>query len=451
LLRDIKLSFMRDGQPRLWTVLLGENGLCKTTVLQAIGLAASGVDRANQLADIGSLPDRRLAKPEVVIGAEFSFGTQHHAERKYPGRADRPANTLRLRSELRLPFGWSVFHGASHYSPVEPGARAADPLREARGESQPPAAPTNLTLSASAADPLREARGESLAHWFAAGYGVQRTLTVPQLGLDYSDAVVERLATLFGKGRIIGTSFADLFAKTPLVQAFGKQLQTALIHGQHLLPRITDLELRGRGGVRKARDLVETHRFSFQAGDEAIKLPATWLSQGYQGMIAWVADLIGQQFWDVGKEVELSEMEGLLLIDELDLFLNPAWQVNLIPAFKATFPHMQFVVTTHSPMLLAGCERDEVIILQQDQAGNVEAREAPAAPALMSGSELYKVFFGVEGLYPNRAGNLLRQYGFLASSPYRSDEEEETVQKLRAQLQGLGVSPDWEPTPRRRK
>jgi hypothetical protein len=409
----------------MWTVLLGENGLCKTTILQAIALAASGVDRANQLVDVPSLPDRRLAKPEVRIGAELSFAPGHHAGRTYPGWPDRSDSPPGLQSELRLAPGWSVFQGSSHYRPEDPGQGVSDPLREARGLNLP--------------------------HWFAAGYGVQRTLPIPQLVSDFSDTVLERLVTLFDKGRIIGTSFADLFAKTALVQAFGRQLQTALLHGQALLPRVTGLELRGRGGVRKAKDLVESHRFSFQAGTEVVKIPATALSQGYQGMIAWVADLIGQQFWEVDEEVTIADMEGLVLIDELDLFLHPAWQVNLIPALKATFPRMQFVVTTHSPMLLAGCERDEVLILQQDSSGNVQAHEAPASPALMSGSELYKVFFGVEGLYPNRAGALLRQYGFLASNPERSDGEDQEIERLRGQLLALGVQPDWDPVPRRRR
>jgi hypothetical protein len=261
--------------------------------------------------------------------------------------------------------------------------------------------------------------------------------------------VRERLETLFGNGQIIGTSFADLFTKTPLVQAFGKQLQTALVQEPPLLPRVKGLELRGRGGVRKASDLIESNRFSMQAGDEAVKVPAVWLSQGYQGMIAWVADLIGQQFWEADREVDLADMEGLVLIDELDLFVHPTWQVHLVSRLKKTFPRMQFIVTTHSPMLLSGCERDEVVILQQDTSGNVEAHEAPASPALMSGSELYRVFFGVEGLYPNQAGALLRQYGFLASNPDRSDEEDAEVQRIRAQLVALGVTPDWEPVARR--
>ena len=61
---------------------------------------------------------------------------------------------------------------------------------------------------------------------------------------------------------------------------------------------------------------------------------------------------------------------GLVLIDELDLYLHPLWQVGLVRALKATFPRVQFIVTTHSPMLLPGLERDEIIHLKLDDAGN---------------------------------------------------------------------------------
>ena len=64
LLGDVTVSFLRDGQPRMWTALIGENGLCKTTFLQAIALAASGRDRANQLANVPSFPD--LRRPDLI-------------------------------------------------------------------------------------------------------------------------------------------------------------------------------------------------------------------------------------------------------------------------------------------------------------------------------------------------------------------------------------------------
>lgn len=45
-----------------------------------------------------------------------------------------------------------------------------------------------------------------------------------------------------------------------------------------------------------------------------------------------------------------------MLIDELDLHLHPVWQQGLIAGLKHTFPRLQFVATTHSPLLLSGLE-----------------------------------------------------------------------------------------------
>jgi recombinational DNA repair ATPase RecF len=50
LLRDVEIDFTdSSGQPRMWTVFVGENRLCKTTLLQTIAAAASGTDRGTQL------------------------------------------------------------------------------------------------------------------------------------------------------------------------------------------------------------------------------------------------------------------------------------------------------------------------------------------------------------------------------------------------------------------
>ncbi len=46
LLRDVKLDFVgADGRPRMWTVFVGENRSCKTTLLQTITAAASAATR----------------------------------------------------------------------------------------------------------------------------------------------------------------------------------------------------------------------------------------------------------------------------------------------------------------------------------------------------------------------------------------------------------------------
>lgn len=89
--------------------------------------------------------------------------------------------------------------------------------------------------------------------------------------------------------------------------------------------------MRGQGGANTADRLISSHRFGMRAGADAVKIPAEWLSHGYQGAIAWLADVVGHVLWEASAaglsvEIEPEDMEGLVLVDELDLHLHPRWQ-----------------------------------------------------------------------------------------------------------------------------
>jgi hypothetical protein len=422
LLRDVRVSFLRNGQPRMWTALIGENGLGKTTLLQAIALAASGRDRANQLGNVPSFPDIRHPGLHARMEASFGFGRQGHASREYPGLSERPADPPVVQSFLSLAPGHNTFVGGSAYA--TPG--------------QYP-------------DAVAEVRSRGVAGWCVAGYGVDRRLPEPFFGPKMSDPPFQRLAPLFDKGPIVGTGFADLFGAEPRGLEYARRLQQALLQHADLLPRVDALELRGRGGVTSAETLIEAHRFEFAVGSQRIKVPATWLSQGYQATIAWIADVVGQQFWDSGVAPENQDMEGLVLIDEIDLHLHPKWQKGLIQALKATFPRLQFVVTTHSPMVLPGLERDEILRVDLDEQGDFHIRGADETPAGMTGSELYEEFFGLAERFPAELGEALRRYGFLSGNPYRTDQEEGEMQRLRERLREADLLPGWTPVPREQR
>jgi len=424
LLRDFRLS-LRDaqGRPRMWTVLIGENGLCKTSILQAIAMTASGFLRANQLADVPSLHDRRSLDKGTDIFAEFTLGSSQHPQRIYPGLNERLVGPPSIISGLRIHPGHHVIRGSSWYREVH----------TERGEKMPVGG-----------DPIEDARARNLPRWFTAGYGTSRLLPRPFASDKAEDPILSRLNSLFDRSRIIGTGFADLLDNPG---EFSRALRAALVDSQ-LLPRATDVELKGSGETKSPSDLVEKHSFALKVGTETLRLPATWLSQGYQSTIAWVADIIGQMFWENGGPIPLSEMEGLVLIDEIDLHLHPKWQLGLIPTLKRIFPKLQFIVTTHSPMILPGLSREEVVILGTDKEGNVIAHESPESPALLTGSEIYRTFFGIDRLHPSDLGKDLQRYSFLIADPLRSDEEDKEMHELRERLAAAGVDPGWEPVPR---
>ncbi|BAV06808.1 Predicted ATP-binding protein involved in virulence [Filimonas lacunae] len=54
---------------------------------------------------------------------------------------------------------------------------------------------------------------------------------------------------------------------------------------------------------------------------------------------------------------------GIVMIDELDLHLHPNWQKVVVQDLKNAFPHIQFVVTTHSPFIVQSLESSELINL----------------------------------------------------------------------------------------
>jgi hypothetical protein len=427
LLRDFTLDFTRDGEPRMWTVLVGRNGLCKTSILRALALAASGRDRANQLAQglHRSMRDARDEGGLLSIAAEFGFGeVGERFGRFHPGSTI--AGPRHLRTELLLPTNQQLFGGRSKYD----GSDDDDPLEQVR-----------------AASPVH-------AHWFVVAYGTNRSLPTPLSAKAPDDITHDRVASIFDNSPLIGTGFGDLFDNGS-ARTYARVIKKVMLAHADLLPAVTDVELGGQGGVNTADRLVMSHRFTIRAGDRGeLKIPATWLSQGYQAAIAWLADLVGQILWEANAgggdgDIEPEEMEGLVLVDELDLHLHPTWQVGFIPALKQTFPRLQFVVTTHSPMLLAGLEADEVVILEDDpRTGNVVALHEERPPKLLTATQLLERYFSIDKLYPVNLAEKLRRYDFIASNPYRSNEEDLEMELLREELEREGAAPGWEPVER---
>ena len=82
-----------------------------------------------------------------------------------------------------------------------------------------------------------------------------------------------------------------------------------------------------------------------------VELSFDQFSEGERSMAALVFD-IARRLAIANPAGDSLEGEGIVLIDEIDLHLHPAWQANAIPALRRTFPNVQFVVTTHSPIVL---------------------------------------------------------------------------------------------------
>ena len=266
---------------------------------------------------------------------------------------------------------------------------------------------------------------------------MNRNLPVPLSVDPRTDPAQDRIKSLFdARHQIVGTDFVGRW-DAKVSRHFVKLLQAALIRAE-VLPGVTGIELRGRGGITQPTALVESQRFKVRVGKKSLVLPAIALSQGYQSMIAWLADFIGQAMIAAGDGAErltLDTIAGLVLVDEIDLHLHPRWQRTLVGSLKRAFPNVQFVATTHSPLVLAGLEADEIWILEQDAEGSVTARPSDAVPSLMTASSVLQTFFGVASVAPDdTAGKLRRLAALDALGNDRTKSEQTEWAKLRGEL-----------------
>ncbi len=90
----------------------------------------------------------------------------------------------------------------------------------------------------------------------------------------------------------------------------------------------------------------------------------TWseLSDGYHVFIALVADIARRAVMlnEFDGAAAPARVDGVVLIDTLDLHLHPRWQRVALPHLREAFPRLQIVVTTHSPQLLSSVENRQV-------------------------------------------------------------------------------------------
>lgn len=81
------------------------------------------------------------------------------------------------------------------------------------------------------------------------------------------------------------------------------------------------------------------------------KLPA-----GYKRLFNIVLDLAYRSY--ILSERSTTNNHGLVIIDEIDLHLHPALEQVVLQCFQETFPNIQFIVSTHSPLVLTGVETE---------------------------------------------------------------------------------------------
>jgi len=111
------------------------------------------------------------------------------------------------------------------------------------------------------------------------------------------------------------------------------------------------------------------------------EMPLRDLADGYKSTFYWITDLWG---WAVSHNPNISkseEISGIVLIDELEQHLHPSWQRYVIGRLRTQFPRVQFIVTTHSPLIALGTadiDNATIVTLKLDGENRVTVSEKEA-------------------------------------------------------------------------
>jgi predicted ATP-binding protein involved in virulence len=147
------------------------------------------------------------------------------------------------------------------------------------------------------------------------------------------------------------------------------------------------------------------------------------LSAGERGLLALVADLTRRLAVAFPTAADPLAQEALVLIDEIELHLHPAWQRRVLPSLRRTFPNCQFVVTTHSPQVISEVPNDAVVLLQ-------DFKFSPP-PTPTSGRDSNAILEQVMGV-PERPEDVARAF-----DEVRDLIDDERFEEARARLEAL--------------
>ena len=106
-----------------------------------------------------------------------------------------------------------------------------------------------------------------------------------------------------------------------------------------------------------------------------VKVEAIDLPDGFRSTVAWIADLCVTWHETAPKggsrSTDPADIYGIVLLDEIGLHLHPELERAIVPRLRKALPKVQFVITTHSPMVLASFDKTELIVLDSSEETGV--------------------------------------------------------------------------------
>ncbi len=304
-------------------LLLGNNATGKSTVLKCLALAAAGSDAANEV--------------ELSAQSYLRKGTEQ--------------------GSIEVMFDLIPDPGCY---PEEYGSFAAGLRIDAETKRFTPLHDTSIKR-------LNEIRADSgLSFGLICAYGATRTFSDNRFGLEPElPDENEWITPLFRwDARITNPDLLSKLIRGDLrnikdaPDKLQSEWQQAIADAlMRLLPSVENFQLSG------ASDVTFNNT----------ELKFSELSDGYRSLLTILGHLIRSAFKLTQWQTDPTKFHGIVLIDEIDLHLHPSWQKSVLTDLRNAFPNIQFIVSTHSPMVAGSLDAASILVMQyEDEKSKIE-------------------------------------------------------------------------------
>jgi hypothetical protein len=356
--KDTRDVVLRSGV----NVFLGDNAAGKTTLLKCLALAAIGYHAANEV-EGNPLGYLRKGTKRGTIEVVFEV---------------IPDPDAMAGESAHIAVGLEITNDSSRFAPIR-----------------------NMTISLSDADtpnpantaePLsaRRSKTGSAPFGFVSGYGAVRTFSESQLSVEEGSRKHENewvmslfkrdawLVTPEALSRFIRGDTSNIGEEVP-GNFSGEVIDKMRASLMHLFPEVTTF---------------------FDEGDNDLQLNGTALrfgelSDGYRSLSALIGHLLRCSLRVRNWNDSPTDIHGIALIDEIDIHLHPTWQIHVVEDLQRAFPNLQLIASTHSPLVVAALERENVFVIRCDETGDLVIDRPELAPQGLGVAGILTSIFGL--------------------------------------------------------
>ena len=420
--QELKLAD-EDGRPAPWTLIVGDNGVGKTTLLQCL---ARMRPRFNPPPDEPGGPPDEPGKSADERGRALPIEPELAAEEENSVLAAlvRSGNQATARLEADLSVG---VHLRDHGGDLSRCLSTSFSVKRANGkvtDVQPDARVNDVPADGEAAEAVI---GHDVEEPLVLGYGAGRR---PALGTVW-DAAAGPIESLFKVEAGLHDA-EDLlcrldYSRLKKDQKAERQLDSLKNVVAAMLPDVDEpdnIEILGPpqddpsrpGGVR-----VKTPYG---------RVPLAQVSLGYRTMFAWIVDIGWRLIQHCLDSPHPLREPAIVLVDEIDLHLHPRWQRKVRETLVRHFPRVQFIATAHSPLMAQSSLDDNLVVVRQSG----DHAEIVNDPTVIKEWRLDQLItsdlFGLDSARSPAVAAMLERRAELLEKPELTPAEQDELDKL---------------------